>query len=104
MAFVAAAALLPLAASGHENTDDLTACEAATNPAQAISICTRVIESGTTSKLDQAIGYLYRGVAYQDTGDGVRAMQDLDAAVEAAPSDPMIIANRGATHSRRHNL
>jgi tetratricopeptide (TPR) repeat protein len=101
---VVAAALLPLAACSRAATDDLSACGSAATAADAISICTRVIESGATSKHDQAIGYMYRGLAYQGMGDRARSMRDLDAAVKAAPSDSMIIANRGAALSQQGDL
>jgi tetratricopeptide (TPR) repeat protein len=74
--------------------DDFKTC-ATGAPDYAIMACTNLIEGGKLNTRQQAIAYTNRGVAFRNRGGLNRALADLNRAVELAPDQAPVYANRG---------
>jgi Tfp pilus assembly protein PilF len=77
--------------------DDFKTC-ATGSPDYAIMACTNLIEGGKLDIRQQAIAYTNRGVAFRNRGGLRRALADLNRAVEIAPDQAPVYANRGLVY------
>jgi lipoprotein NlpI len=92
-------ALATLLAMRPAVADDAAACEKAKGD-DAISACTRVINSGV-SGAPIAKAYNGRGNAYQAKGDNDRAIQDYDQAIALDSKNAIVFYDRGRAYQAK---
>jgi len=78
--------------------------QGAKDATSAVAECTPVIDAKDASAQDRAQARLFRASARQALGDGPGALQDMDIAVQLAPQDSMMFANRGAIRGQQGDL
>ncbi len=96
-AALAAVALFSMAGAP-ARAGDLNTCEDGMHEPVDIDVCTRVIESGSLSRDDLAVAYLFRGDAYAGLGQYARAIQDYDEAIRLDPNEEMNFDARGKAY------
>jgi len=84
--------------------DDAAVCQSLdTAPQEKITVCSRVIDSGSAPTYTLAMVYFSRSVAYEKLGDMDRAMADLDAAIRTRPNE-LFHAKRGGWYEARRDF
>ena len=70
----------------------------------AIYYCSRAIQSGELDQPDLVAALINRGVAYKNTGNLEMAVVDYTSALDIAPKDAVLWANRANAHREMQQL
>jgi tetratricopeptide (TPR) repeat protein len=71
------------------------------SPDLTVGACTAIIQSGQETTKGLARAFNNRGIAYRDTREYDRAIQDLDEAIRLDPNYARAFGNRGIAYGRK---
>lgn len=74
-------------------------CSQELDPELSITGCTEMIDSGRYSRMEVAIAFNNRALAYSELGEHDMAIEDLNPSIRLDPKDYISYYNRGLTYS-----